>query len=154
MRRQDPEVPREVPPSDHGFSKASLTWSSNQITLFKASLEDHEGVHAFARTLLRKLGYQVLSANNGKTARDLAQGHAGPIDLLITDVIMPGLNGRQLAVQLAEQRPDLRVLFTSGYAEDVVVHHGVLEPDVHFVGKPYSLATLSAKVRSILDQPR
>ncbi len=139
----------ERPEAAVPVSSASATTGGDETILL---VEDHEGVLAFARTLLRKLGYQVLSANNGKAAREIAQGHAGRIHLLITDVIMPGLNGRQLAVQLAEQRPDLRVLFTSGYAEDVVVHHGVLEPNVHFIGKPYSLATLSAKIRAILDQ--
>ncbi len=139
----------ELPEAAVPTLSTSATATGHEAILL---VEDHEGVRAFARTLLRKLGYQVLSASNGKAARDLAQGHAGPIDLLITDVIMPGLNGRQLAMQLTEQRPDLRVLFTSGYAEDVVVHHGVLDPNVHFIGKPYSLASLSTKIRSILDQ--
>lgn len=114
--------------------------------------EDNESVLGFARTLLEKLGYMVLLASSGTFALEIAQGYRGPIHLLITDVVMPGMNGRELASQIAICHPETKVLFTSGYAEDVIVHHGVLQKNLEFIGKPYSLTSLSAKVRSILDR--
>ena len=76
--------------------------------------------------------------------------YKGPIHLLMTDVVMPGLNGRELAERLLKIRPDMKVLYTSGYTDDVIVHHGVLDENIHFIGKPYTSQTLSKKIRSIL----
>ena len=73
------------------------------------------------------------------------------IDLLLTDVVMPGMNGRELAERLSELQPGVKVLFMSGYTEDVIVHHGVVDEHVHFIGKPYSLAGLAAKIRETLE---
>ncbi len=113
--------------------------------------EDNERVVVFARTLLEKLGYNVLFAGNGTLALEIAQGFRGRIDLLITDVVMPTMNGRELAERLAATHPETKVLFTSGYAEDVIVHHGVLQKNLQFISKPYSLRSLSAKMRSVLE---
>jgi len=73
------------------------------------------------------------------------------IELLLTDVVMPGMSGRELAERLLRLRPEIKVLFTSGYTEDVIVHHGVLEEKINFIGKPYSMQTLAAKIRNVLD---
>jgi two-component system, cell cycle sensor histidine kinase and response regulator CckA len=112
--------------------------------------EDSERVLTFAQALLSKLGYKVLFAGSGIAALDAAIQYSGPIDLLITDVVMPSMNGRELATKLAKVHPETRVLFTSGYAEDVIVHHGVLDKDIDFISKPYSLRSLAAKVRAVL----
>jgi FixJ family two-component response regulator len=78
---------------------------------------------------------------------------AGRIDLLLTDVVMPGLNGRQLAELLRTERADLRVLFASGYTQDAIVHQGVLEPNLDFIGKPFSTQNLARKLREVLERP-
>ena len=75
----------------------------------------------------------------------------GPIDLLVTDVIMPGMDGRELSRRLCERRPDLRTLFMSGYSGNIIAHHGVLEPGVHFLQKPFTTRDLAAAVRAALD---
>ncbi|HMA93657.1 MAG TPA: PAS domain S-box protein [Polyangiaceae bacterium] len=116
--------------------------------------EDNESVLFFARTLLGKLGYNLLFAGNGALVLKAAENHRGHIDLLITDVVMPSLNGRELAKRLAELHPETKVLFTSGYTEDVIIHHGVLEKHIQFISKPYSLRSLAAKIRAILDRGR
>ena len=88
----------------------------------------------------------------GRSDLGLVDRHHEPIDLLLTDLVMPGMNGRELAEQLAARFPKLRVLFTSGYAPDVVAHHGVLEPDAEFIPKPYTLQALARRVREVLEQ--
>ena len=116
-------------------------------------VEDSQTVLDTARPMLASLGYRVLVAGSAIAAIDLAREHPGIIDLVITDVVMPVMNGHDLAERLAELRPGLRVLYTSGYSADVIGRHGVLEEGVHFVSKPFSLATLSAGVRQALDAP-
>ena len=83
----------------------------------------------------------------------VAAGHVEPLHLLLTDVVMPGMNGRELAARLAERRSGLRVLFTSGYGEEVIARHGVLEPGVLLLQKPYALARLASRVREALQAP-
>jgi CheY-like chemotaxis protein len=107
-----------------------------------------------ADRLLRRLGYRVLACPDPGEALAASAAHAEPIHLLLTDVVMPGMNGRALAGRIAETRPDLRVLFTSGYTENVVVQHGVLEEGLHFLAKPYSPDGLARKVRQVLDGGR
>jgi len=84
----------------------------------------------------------------------VAGGHPGPIHLLLTDVVIPGMNGRELSERLRELRPDLKVLFISGYAADVIAHRGVLDPDVAFLRKPFSSEGLAVKVREVLGVRR
>jgi PAS domain S-box-containing protein len=114
-------------------------------------VEDEEPVRAVARAILRRSGYTVLTAQNGGEALLICERHAGRIDLLLTDVIMPFLDGRQVAERLVSLRPDLKVLFMSGYTDDVIAPHGVLEPGLMFVHKPITPDTLLAKVREALD---
>ncbi|MCA1792897.1 MAG: response regulator [Desulfobacteraceae bacterium] len=81
----------------------------------------------------------------------LARTHAGKIHLVITDVVMPGMNGRDLAAQLTQLYPDLKVLFMSGYTANVIAHHGVLDPGVHFMQKPFSMDDIAAKVQEVMN---
>jgi len=115
-------------------------------------VEDDEGVRDVALNILEHLGYRVLTAANGGEAFLLVEKHAGPIALLMTDVVMPGINGRELAERLLRLKPDMKVLFTSGYTENVIVHHGVVDRNLNFIGKPYSMQALARKIRDVLDQ--
>jgi PAS domain S-box-containing protein len=118
-------------------------------------VEDEPAVLRLAATLLERLGYIVLAAGTPGEAVRLAQEHAARIDLLITDVVMPEMNGRALARTLLSFNPDLRRLFMSGYTADVITHHGVLDPGVHFLQKPFSGSALAAAVRAALEpEPR
>jgi two-component system, cell cycle sensor histidine kinase and response regulator CckA len=114
-------------------------------------VEDDEGVRGMALEILEHLGYTVMSAANGGEAFMLVEKCGGPIDLLMTDVVMPGMNGRELAERLLGLKPGMRVLFTSGYTENVIVHHGVVDENLNFIGKPYSLNALAKKIREVLD---
>ena len=114
--------------------------------------EDSPPVLAFVRRTLEQLGYTVLAAGNGEEALEIAAQHPHAIDLLLTDVIMPGISGRELADRLRAVRRGLRVLFASGYTENAIVHHGVLEDGIRFIGKPYSVNALARKIREVLDE--
>jgi len=117
-------------------------------------VEDAPAVRAVTRQVLERQGYTVLEAPNGGAALVLATKHHGPIHLLLTDVVMPGVNGRQLAEQLARPRPDMMVLFTSGYTDDSVVRHGVLESGIAYLQKPFTPDGVARKVREVLDSSR
>jgi two-component system cell cycle sensor histidine kinase/response regulator CckA len=114
-------------------------------------VEDEDGVRNVARRVLASAGYKVLTAANGAEALDVLQRHDGPLELLLTDVIMPGIGGRELATRTLEIRPDMRVLFMSGYADDALGRRGVLDADTNFIGKPCTVADLTRKVRQVLD---
>ncbi|WP_205743377.1 response regulator [Geobacter sp. FeAm09] len=104
------------------------------------------------KILLERQGYRVLAANSPSEALRLAQEHAADIRLLMTDVVMPGMNGRELAKNLAPLCPKVKCLFMSGYTANVIAHHGVLDEGVYFISKPFSLPDLAAKVREVLDR--
>jgi CheY-like chemotaxis protein len=112
--------------------------------------EDDDAVRAIAREALERAGYTVLAAPDGPSALALADERLDPIDLLLTDVIMPGMNGRELAEALAARRPGLRVLYASGYTDNVLLDQGVLAPGVWLLDKPFTPAVLTAKVAAIL----
>ncbi|MFH2063651.1 MAG: transporter substrate-binding domain-containing protein [Pseudomonadota bacterium] len=114
-------------------------------------VEDEEAILKLAKRVLTELGYTVMDATTPGQAMLLAEQHSGEIHLLITDVVMPEMNGRNLADQLQARRPDLKVLFMSGYTANVIAHQGVLEPDVHFIQKPFSNKDLAVRVRTALD---
>ncbi len=116
-------------------------------------VEDEEAVRAFTRSVLESQGYTVLEARDGAEALRLAQDHPGEIHLLVTDVVMPGLSGRALAERLAPARPTMNVLYLSGYTDNAIVHHGVLDDDIAFLQKPFTRDALARKVRAILDRP-
>jgi two-component system cell cycle sensor histidine kinase/response regulator CckA len=114
-------------------------------------VEDDEAVRAMASRTLSSRGYRVLESQNGIDALRIAQNFAGPIHLLITDVVMPQMGGPELAEKFRLQRPQCRVLFLSGYAGDAVFRHGVLESEHSFLPKPFTPSALIQKIRSILD---
>ena len=113
-------------------------------------VEDDDGVRSLSCSLLAGLGYRVLEAADGHQAVRIAAEYPNDIHLLMTDVILPGLNGKELSVQLCRLRPGLKVLFVSGYTDDAIVHHGVLEPGVAFLQKPFNLDGLARRVRDAL----
>ena len=113
--------------------------------------EDDEAVRHLTRRILEEAGYTVLEAANGLEALQASGAHKAGIHLLLTDLIMPQMGGRELAQRLAPLRADMPVLFMSGYTEDAVVHHGVVDKDVAFLQKPFTPAALTRKVREMLD---
>jgi CheY-like chemotaxis protein len=116
-------------------------------------VEDEDAVRDVARAVLRGQGYAVLDAAGGEEALRLADGHPGPIHLLVTDVVMPRMGGRVLAQRLTERRPGVRVLYVSGYTEDEVVRRGIAGNDLPFLQKPFTPVSLALQVRAVLDQP-
>ncbi len=116
-----------------------------------ALVEDDPSVRALALEALSEQGYSVHAFPNGAEAVRVVGELEGPLDLLVTDVIMPGMNGKVLAESLRRLRPQLKVLYTSGYTQNVIAHHGVLDPGVEFLAKPYSVEALAARVREVLD---
>ncbi len=115
-------------------------------------VEDEGAVREQAVLVLASYGYTVLDAADGQAAIEISRSHNGPIDLLLTDVIMPGLNGREIADLLQPERPEMRVLFMSGYTGDAIESHGVLVEGMAFLPKPFTLEDLLRKVRKVLDQ--
>jgi PAS domain S-box-containing protein len=125
----------------------SLQRGSSEVVLL---VEDEKGVRQLAREYLETSGYRVIEAEDGHTALELAAMHAGTIDVLLTDVVMPGIGGRELAERVAQIRPGIKILYMTGYTDRAIVHHGVLATDAVLLQKPFTLATLAAKLREIL----
>lgn len=115
-------------------------------------VEDESAVRSLICKTLRKSGYNVLEAENGRDALRAASEHSGPLHLVLTDVVMPEMGGKELSERLAVSRPDTRILFISGYAESEIVHNGVLKPGTVFLEKPFTPDSLSRKVREVLDK--
>jgi PAS domain S-box-containing protein len=113
-------------------------------------VEDEEMVREMAVEILQECGYEVLEASDGPDALSLSEQYPGRIELLLTDVVMPGMSGRQLAEQLITERPELKVLYMSGYTDDAIVHHGVLDEGTAFIAKPFSPDALSRKIHEVL----
>jgi PAS domain S-box-containing protein len=134
-----PEVPREQPRQSRGGSETIMV------------VEDEDGVRKVVVEMLQQQGYNVLPANSGPAALELYASATDSVHLLITDVVMPRMSGRELADSLREARPDLKVLFVSGYTDSAIVHHGVLDSGTHFLQKPFTPDVLAEKVRSLLE---
>jgi two-component system, cell cycle sensor histidine kinase and response regulator CckA len=115
-------------------------------------VEDETVLLKMSKRMLEKLGYRVLTAGTPGDAIELAAEHASTTQLLLTDVVMPEMNGRDLAEQLQSLYPNMKILFMSGYTADVIVNRGVLEQGVNFIQKPYSLKDLAVKVRDALRE--
>ncbi|MEO8369837.1 MAG: PAS domain S-box protein [Candidatus Solibacter sp.] len=114
-------------------------------------VEDQADVRRLADVILSNMGFQVLQAEDGQQALALAQDHSGPIGMMLTDVIMPGMNGRELAEKLAQLRPDTKILFMSGYTDRIMSPDGILDPSVAYLQKPFTADQLSAAVLSVLE---
>lgn len=132
---------------DRPADEAKIAEGTETILL----VEDEEMLRKLARQTLKGYGYRILEAENGNAAIALSAQNEDAIQLVLTDVIMPGMNGRELANKLMETRPELRVLFMSGYTDDAIVHQGVLDPSANFIQKPFSPDSLAQKVREVLD---
>jgi CheY-like chemotaxis protein len=141
-------LPAVVPTPSRSFPALQAEIAGAETILL---VEDDVAVRALATRSLRAHGYQLLEARDGLEAIRVAAAHQGPIDLLLTDVVMPRMGGRALAETLRQQRPTTRVLFMSGYPDDEVLRRGVQQDPLSFLEKPFTQATLGAKVRAVLD---
>jgi len=141
-RVEEPATPRERGPREPVRLRGTET-----ILV----VEDDESVRRTTCRILESLGYRVLAADGGAMALDLLKHHAGPLDLLVSDVVMPGLSGRKVVELVREVRPGLKALYLSGYTDEAIVRHRVLEAGIPFLQKPYSVETLARKIRGVLD---
>ena len=114
-------------------------------------VEDNEQVRHLGRAILERQGYTVLEAQSGEDALAILASHDGTVHLLLTDVVMPGMNGKELYQRAAQRHPHLKVLFMSGYTDDIIAHRGVLKKGIQLIQKPFSVEGLAAKVRDVLD---
>ena len=114
-------------------------------------VEDDKLVRDLAHSILKRQGYTVLVAEDGPEALTVLEAHDDPVDLLLTDVVMPEMNGRDLFDKVAEKHPDTKVLYMSGYTDNVIAHRGVLDEGTAFIQKPFNVQALAAKVREVLD---
>lgn len=124
-----------------------VPWGSETVLV----IEDEETVRRLAVRLLKRQGYKVLEASNGGEAFILCERYSDPIHLILTDVVMPGVSGRELAERLQKIHPEAKVLYMSGYTDNVILHHGILEQGLSFIQKPFTLEALARKVRQMLD---
>lgn len=115
-------------------------------------VEDNDLVLNLSKTILQHQGYTVLSAKNGDQALAILDTTDNPVHLLLTDVIMPGMNGKELFTRVSKKHPGLKVLFMSGYTDNIIAHHGVLENGINFIHKPFNVRTLAAKIRDVLKK--
>jgi CheY-like chemotaxis protein len=142
LPRVDAEVEQLTPP------QAPTTLRGSETILL---VEDDDQVREVAKSILRKAGYHVIEARHAGEALLHTERHPGAIHLLLTDVVMPQMSGPELAKRLASVRPDMKVLCMSGYTDDSIVRHGVLESQIAYIQKPITPETLSRKVRDVLD---
>jgi two-component system, cell cycle sensor histidine kinase and response regulator CckA len=143
-----PHIDEAVPSRRSSPGMSRIPGGTETILL----VEDEDAVRALTRHVLQKSGYKVLEARHGGEALRLCGRHREPIHLLLTDVVMPEMGGRELADCLTSLRPEMKVLYLSGYTDDAVVRHGILTADAAFLQKPFSVETLTHKVRDVLDQ--
>ena len=117
-------------------------------------VEDEDDVRALAREVLERQGYTVVEASDGAQALQVYEKERERIDLILTDVVMPRMSGREMVDRVRASRPDMRVLYMSGYTADAIVRHGVLDQSMLLLGKPFTPVALIAKIREVLDRPR
>jgi two-component system, cell cycle sensor histidine kinase and response regulator CckA len=141
-------VSREVPVEEEISIKKLISLTGSETILLA---EDNEQVRELAHTILKRQGYAVVEAKNGPEALTILAAHEGTVDLLLTDVVMPGMNGRDLFDKVAEKQPDIKVLYMSGYTDDTITHRGVLDEGTSFIQKPFNVQALAVKVREVLD---
>jgi two-component system cell cycle sensor histidine kinase/response regulator CckA len=146
-----------LPRADQGTAATRSAAANTEVPKGKETVllvEDEAGVRNLSKFVLESNGYKVLEAGHGQEALDVAERHDGAIHLLVTDVVMPGMSGRQLANSLCQVRPGTRVLFMSGYTDEAVLRHGVIDASPAFLQKPFSPIGLARKVREVLDAAR
>jgi PAS domain S-box-containing protein len=139
----------DAPPPEKSMEGPTATLTGTETVLL---VEDESAVREMTRKALQVNGYTVLEAADGAEAIRLCDRHEGPIDLVVSDVVMPRMGGRELAERLTALRPETRVLFVSGHTDDAVVRQGILQAEVAFLQKPFSMDALRLKVRTVLDQ--
>ncbi len=144
-----PYVEADIPDTDEDKDQGVFLKGTETVLL----VEDEDSLRRLGERLLLMSGYTVISAAGGKEALEAAERHGRPVDLLLTDVVMPGMSGRELALELARRKLASRTLYMSGYTDDAIVRHGVLEPGLAFLYKPFTVEALSAKLRQVLDGP-
>jgi PAS domain S-box-containing protein len=142
-----PALAEEVPEAPKLASALERCGGSETIMI----VEDSDAVRTFAENVLRRLGYTVLSARDGEEALAMADRHSTAIDLVLTDVVMPRMGGRELAELITARRPGVRILFMSGYTDDVIIQKGLRDPSASFMEKPFTMASLAEHVRKRLD---
>jgi two-component system, cell cycle sensor histidine kinase and response regulator CckA len=142
-----PRADEELTKSKFQVSKPAPPRGHETVLL----IEDEPGVRTLARLILSRSGYKVLEAQNGGEALLICQSQQGPIDIMVTDVVMPNMSGHELAGRLTPLRPEMKVLYLSGYADGAIVHHGLIDAETPFLQKPFTTEALSRKVREVLD---
>jgi CheY-like chemotaxis protein len=134
-------------PEEESLSALKMPGGTETILL----VEDERIVRELAIKILKRLGYNVLNAPDAAQAIAVAKEYKDSIHLLMTDVVMPGMNGRQLAAHLIPLHPEMKILYASGYTDETISHHGIIEEDLNFIAKPYSLQDLAKKIRALFD---
>jgi len=124
-----------------------ISWGHETILL----VEDEETLRKLAVRVLKRQGYKVLEAPDGGNAFMLCEAYKERIHLILTDVVMPGMSGRKLADRFKEIHPEAKVLYMSGYTDNAILHHGILDPGINFIQKPFTVDGLARKVREVLD---
>jgi CheY-like chemotaxis protein len=143
-----PDAPDERGPTREEPVANAVAGGTEAILL----VEDEDAVRGLAAQVLQSYGYQVLEARDGAEAQQIAQSTGHYLHLMVTDMVMPGISGLELARRLAPVRPKMKVLFMSGYTDDAIIHTGVLGPDADFLPKPFTPEVLVRRVRDILDR--
>jgi CheY-like chemotaxis protein len=141
-------LPRLEPEAEETMDPAASSARGTETVLVA---EDEDGVRELLRKVLTEFGYKVLTARHGRDALMLAGERTGGIDLLVTDVVMPEMSGRELAEALRDRQPNLKVLYISGYTDDEVLQRGISGSEVAFVRKPFTTEELARRVRAVLD---
>jgi CheY-like chemotaxis protein len=143
-----PRVEDALEPAGAVGALSSHSGGSETVLL----VEDEESVRQLVRETLEAKGYKVLEADHGEAALRIVAEYSDSIDILITDVVMPGMSGRELSARLCASCPQIKVLYLSGYTEDAIAHEGVLDSGTAFLQKPFTLQMLSRKVREVLGE--
>ncbi|MCD4690381.1 response regulator, partial [bacterium] len=146
------KAPADEASAEGASDKGTLAGTRGSETILLA--EDNEQLRTLGRTILEHAGYTVLLAEDGETALAILDRHDGPVNLLLTDVVMPGMSGLELFARATEKHADLRVLYMSGYSHDAMACEGVLNEGLAFIQKPFTLRVLTTKVREVLESDR
>ena len=143
-----PRVEESLTPQEVRAESRNIPRGTETILL----VEDEQGVRDLAREYLEISGYKVLVAENGAAAVKVVSEHKGAIDLVMTDVVMPGLSGSELTKRIEAIRPGTRIMYMSGYTDQAIIHHGILGPDIVLLQKPFTLSALAHKLRDALTK--